>query len=505
MRAHVNRHAGVRVIVLAALSFACGDAGTTVDPATRCGWAEPHRLFTPEAGEHVGAFGPSTDIRERWHDIPRELFFSTSDNLYSSGYCGEDLAPMRAGDGRWHLHEGLALDCGAGVVLRGPSDDELVPVLEGAYCSWLVTPEGILGFARAEGTDRAIPLRLIDFRAPELPVMALSDEPVLPLARHVGPRDFPSITGTNDRLQTGHFSSPYLMLTASGTVLHVDRDTWTTTPVLHDVAELLPAPDGQAFAYRPRLADDTPGDMRVHVLATGSEFVAASADEIYHWPSPWWSVDGSIFAVSIEVVGGDRDRVLSLPSGTPALSPPRTHVQRELDDGGLWLADWGDIQRESYWEPLSGELHTLYDHVQLPPGYRRAAADGLELINLPQPVGFTETPPGTLIHLPWDGSKGEVLAEDIYPWYRRLADGRIVTTRPTSDGFKGGDPVDLVLITGDGERVIDRQVILLGSLLPSDGEPYMGYFRIIGDLLLYAVRDDAGGRSGVWAVNLSQL
>ncbi|HEY0137442.1 MAG TPA: hypothetical protein VGB85_25335, partial [Nannocystis sp.] len=214
---------------------------------------------------------------------------------------------------------------------------------------------------------------------------------------------------------------------------------------------------------------------------------------------------GSMFAVSIEVAGEDRDRVLSLPSGTPAVSPPRTHVQRELDDGGLWLADWGDVQRESYWEPFSGELHTLYDHFQLPPRYRRAAADGLELINLPQAAGFTETPPGRLVLLPWDGSKGEVLAEDIYPWYRRLADGRIITTRPTSDGFKGGDPVDLVLITGDSERVIDRQVILLGPLLAGDGEPDKGYFRIIGDLLLYAVRDDAGDRTGVWAVSLSQL
>jgi hypothetical protein len=295
------------------------------------------------------------------------------------------------------------------------------------------------------------------------------------------------------------------MLSASGTVLHVDRDTWTTTPVLHDIAELLPAPNGEAFAYRPRLADDTPGEMRVHVLASGSEFVAASADEINHWPSPWWSVDGSMFAVPIEVAGDDRDRVLSLPSGTPAVTPPRAHVQRELDDGGLWLADWGDVQRESYWEPFSGELRALHDHFELPLGYRRAAADGLELIDLPQPAGFTEIVPGTLIHLPWDGSKGEVLAEDIYPWYRRLADGRIVTIRPTSDGFKGGDPADLVLITGDGERVIDRRVILIGPLLAADGAPESGYFRIVGDLLIYAVRDDEGDRTGVWAVNLSQL
>ena len=64
--------------------------------------------------------------------------------------------------------------------------------------------------------------------------------------------------------------------------------------------------------------------------------------------------------------------------------------------------------------------------------------------------------------------------------------------------------MDLVLIDGDDERRIDRAVSALGPSFSGVGNPD-NYYRVVGDLLLYAVRDDEGPRSGVWAVNLSRL
>ena len=66
-----------------------------------------------------------------------------------------------------------------------------MPVYEGLGCHWLVTPEGILGWTPPEWDDEdqsSFVLRLIDFRAPELPVVALGEAPVRPLAMFVGPR-----------------------------------------------------------------------------------------------------------------------------------------------------------------------------------------------------------------------------------------------------------------------------------------------------------------------------
>jgi len=296
------------------------------------------------------------------------------------------------------------------------------------------------------------------------------------------------------------------MLTTGGTVLHVDRDTWTTTPVLEDVALLLPSPDGRAFMYRPRLADESPGEVRVRVLASGAEFTVASVDEAVVGTSwPWWSVDGSMFAVQVDIAGQRRDRVLSLPSGASAVTPAGSYVQHELGAGAaVWLTNDGDTEdSESYWEPFADVLRPLYTHSGVPSGYRRAAADGLEIIELSSEGPAKHYDPGTLRLIPWDGAAPRVLAEGVYPWYRRLADGRVLTTRPIGS-YQARDPMDLVLIDGDDERRIDRAVSALGPSYSGVGNPD-SYYRVVGDLLLYAVRDDAGPRSGVWAVNLSRL
>ena len=371
-----------------------------------------------------------------------------------------------------------------------------------------MTAEGILGYTRGpEDGETSVPLRLIDFRAPELPVLALSGEPVEPLAGFVGPRASDAIAFGRDRLQTGHFASPYLMRTAGGTVLHVDRDTWTTTTVLEDVASLVPSPDGRAFAYRPRLADNSTGDLRVRLLASGEEFTVASAKEFgYGGPGPWWSADGSLFAAAVTVDGESRDRLLALPSGATAVTPVRSHVQRELEDGALWLlGNEAGGDREYYWEPFADVTRTLYVHRPVAGWYRRATAEGLELIEITEGDSYAADVPGTLMLVPWDGSKPEVLAEEVYSWYRRTADGRVFTTRAKNSNYDAGEPMDLVLIDGDHERVIDRNVVPSGSLLDGDGDHEGGYFRILGDLLIYAVHDDEHRRSGVWAVNVSQL
>lgn len=501
---------GCMGLVCGALASGCDDPGDGDDAEALCAWSEPHQLFASEPGNAVSNYGPSQEMLALAYASGGALYFSDGEALYTSGPCGEDVQQVPAGDGLRHLHEDLAIDCDTHTVLRGDGSGALVPVRDDVGCDWLVTPEGILAVARPdpEGPlDPHIPLRLIDFRAPELPVMALTDRSITSWAGHVGPRGL-GTAGTLDRVLTGHFSSPYVLLTTDGEVLRVDRDTWTTTSVMTDVAELVPSPDGRAFAYRPRLADDTSGELRVHVLAGGEEHVVAGADELADWGfrGPWWSVDGAYFAV---VIAGEqpRDRVLTLATGALTMTPPLSHVRRELGAGALWVmaTDEGHRaeEREVAWDPATATGRLLYSHAPLPPDNLRATDDALEIVDAADWDGGYGEQPGTLFEVPYDGSGSVRLAEDVYPSYRRLADGRIANIRPTSATYKYGDPVDLVIVDPhDGsEDLVDTSVVPIGPPVAPDGDHETGYMRLIGDLLLYVVRDDAGGRSGVWAIS----
>ena len=501
--------ASLLTLVPAAL-LACDEPAAGDEPV-RCGWSEPHRLFAHDFSADNGlSFGPTTDLRPHYYDLTGDLFFATHEGTFTAGPCGEDLAPARPGDGLMHPHADLALDCAAGVALRRDASGELAPARVGVSCDWLLTPEGVLARTVSDDGEDQYPLRLLDFRDPALPIVALSDEPIDGWADHVGPRDLTSFTYSSDRLRTGYFGSPYILRTLSGKVLHVDRDTWATRTVLTDVAELWPAPDGRAFAYHPRRADGSSGDLRVRVVASGNDSPVVAADELATWPFPWWSADSTHFAGPTATQG---DRVLALASGELLAAPVAAYVQREVGDGALWLTasyPASAVDREIYWEPATGLRRDLYSHRPLASNARRASADGLEIRHVPA-LGEDSLSASTLIFVPFDGSPRSDFIQPIYPWYWRLADRSIVTVGAETRPFNAGGPDDLLLLPPtdvqvvDGGALLDRSVVPLGPLLTSDGGHDGGYFRVVGDLLIYAVRDDEHGRSGVWAISLSEL
>lgn len=82
----------------------------------------------------------------------------------------------------------------------------------------------------------------------------------------------------------------------------------------------------QAFACRPKLADDAPGDMRVHIVAFGAEFAVALADEESPTRSATTRAGARVCGRSI-CRGCDRSRYTRLtPSSGATPSMPKVVV-----------------------------------------------------------------------------------------------------------------------------------------------------------------------------------
>lgn len=506
----------VRTAVLAMMSVtACGGCNAADDgeaPESLCLWSEPHRLFPDgEVGGEVSQYGRVDEVRRVLPAGPGDLYFTGAGAVFVSGPCGEDLRDVTdalPSDGLLHIDHELALRCDDGGVYRRGADGALVRVFEGIDCdTWFEADAGY--FAASPGGDGTGTLvRLLVPDAPELPVAALHDEAVvlspnsLSTGGFVGPRDVVSVAQTRNRFATGHWSSPFVVLTPGGRVLRVDPRGGPAATLAEGVAEVVPSPDGAAFAYRPRLPDGTGGDLYVRASAAGEAHLVAAADELTPLSRTWWSVDGAWLAVSV----GPADRLVEVASGRSWTTEAGASVQRELPGGSLWLtAREDEVVHERAWAPLSGATVALWSHAPLPPGSAQAAADGLELL-VPgdgrRDVGWWGE--GDLIVVPYDGSSALRLSQRVSPLYTRLADGRIVTPRaPATDGV-WPSVADLVLIdpaTGE-EETLDTSVAL-GVWSPLQPEGGATFQRVIGDLLTYMVKDPSGARSGVWAINVT--
>lgn len=483
-------------------------------PEGPCEWSEPHRIFAADPAHPAVAFGRGDELMFFPQGRADELFFAAGDALYLSDACGEDLRDitdeLRAG-GLNHLDAELALDCDAGTVHRRGPGGALVPVFDGVDCDhYFETDAGFFATIPAPPDVGVIKLvRLLLRDAPELPVAVLHDEPLdahsVGFDGFVGPFDLDVIEFTRDRFLTGHWSTPFVALTAGAAVVRIDpRGGGATTLLAGPVAELWPSPDGEAFAYRPLLADGTEGDLLVRTLG-GAEHLVAAAAEIPWLSRRWWSVDGAWFSTTLEGDIATYQRLIALPSGQVWSTAPGELIMREAA-GGLWLTEGMNTVRELYWEPLSGVRRELWKHAPLPWGNVRAAADGLELLIPSDPdAGFGWWGEGDLIVAPWDGSNPLRLSRRVSPRYTRLADGRIVTPRAIAPEDEWPERADLVLIdpAADSEATIDTGAAL-GRWSPAVLESESSFHRVIGDLLLYNVVDAGAARTGVWALSLAR-
>lgn len=500
------------LVFVSSVAIGCGDAGGDEDePESRCGWPTPHRLFAAAASpDHVASYGLAAELPFFPDADPDALYFAVGDAIRLSGPCGEDLRDLAdelPDDGLRHVHRELALDCERDTVHRLDAGGELGAVYEGVSCDdTFVTPEGF--FAAVPARDDAVRLvRLLDLAAPELPVAALHDAPLRrDLGPYVGPRDLVTVEKSRARYLTGHWASPFVALTTDHRVLRLDPRGGPPTEFFNNVAALWPSPAGESFAFQIRLPDGTGGD--VYVYAGGEHHLLVAAPELPAFPRPWWSADGSWFAMSFGAGGEARDRVIALPSGQAWWTTPGTFVQRELPDGALWLSTLdGEDVREDSWDPESGARRELWSHPMLPWGSVRAAEDGLELL-IPGDgrSGAWWWGEGELIVAPYDGSPALRLSERVSPLYTRLPDGRIVTPRASPPEHEWPTVADLVLIdpSDDSERLIDSGAAD-GRWSPWQPEATSSFHRVIGDLLTYNIVDESGERSGVWAVSLSRL
>lgn len=487
----------------------CGDPGGEDQAEALCEWSGPHRLFPADpAPGHVSSFGRAGELPFLPDADPDALYFSAGDAVYLSGPCGDDLRTLSADlpdDGLRHVHPDLAFDCARNTVHRRDPGGALAAAYEGVGCdAYFVTLEGFFAELPADEIGSVRLIRLLDLDAPELPVAPLHDAPLSRvLGPFVGPRDVVTVDKARARHLTGHWGSPFVALTTDHRVLRLDPRGGAPSELVNNVAALWPSPDGEAFAFQIRMADGTGGD--VYVYAGGEHRLLVADAELPPSPRPWWSADGRWFAMSFGEFHA-RDRVLELPSGQAWWTSPGSYVQRELPGGGLWLSTLDeDTVREEYWDPEAGVRRELWEHPTLPWGSVRAARDGLEmLIPGDRRSGTWWWGEGELIVAPYDGSRPLRPSKRVSPMYTRLPDGRIVTPRATPPDGTWPEVADLILIDpSDGsEQLIDTGAAS-GRWSPWQLEASAAFHRVLGDLVIYNIVDDA--RSGVWAVSLSRL